>query len=70
MAALCAERGIAFVDIGSVADAAESDRSLVAQDLLHPSGVQYARWVEVIAPVVAGIAGSSLKRSRSKRVTS
>jgi lysophospholipase L1-like esterase len=55
MAALCAERGIAFVDISAVADSVEADRSLVASDLLHPSSDQYARWVDLIAPVVAGI---------------
>ena len=55
MAALCAERGIAFVDISLIADEAESDRSLVAQDLLHPSGLQYSRWVELIAPVVEAL---------------
>lgn len=60
MGALCADRGITFVDISTVADAAEADRSLVAPDLLHPSGVQYARWVELIAPVLeAGFRGSS-----------
>ena len=52
MTHLCAERGIAFVDVSVVADAAEADRSLVARDGLHPSGAQYARWVELIAPVV------------------
>ncbi len=55
MAAEAAERGIAFVDISSIADQAGTDRTLVATDLLHPSGVQYARWVELIAPVVEGL---------------
>lgn len=45
-------RGIAFVDISTVADLAEGDPSLVAADQLHPSGSQYARWVDLIAPVV------------------
>jgi lysophospholipase L1-like esterase len=48
-------RGIAFVDIGSVADQADKDPSLIAGDGLHPSRAQYARWVELIAPVVAGL---------------
>jgi lysophospholipase L1-like esterase len=48
-------RGITFVDIGSVADRAGADRSLVARDGLHPSGVQYARWVELIEPVVVDL---------------
>lgn len=55
MEQMCAERGIAFVNITPVADQAETDRTLVATDLLHPSGVQYGRWVELIAPVVEGL---------------
>ena len=31
------------------------DRSLVAADGLHPSGAQYALWVERIRPVVEGL---------------
>ena len=50
--ALAAERGIAFVDIFDISSEATADRSLVARDGLHPSGVQYARWVERIVPVV------------------
>jgi acyl-CoA thioesterase-1 len=52
MARLAAERGIAFVDIFDISLEAASDRSLVAADGLHPSGVQYSRWAERIAPVV------------------
>lgn len=55
MAAAAAERGIAFVDISSIADQAGTDSTLVATDLLHPSAVQYARWVELIAPVVENL---------------
>lgn len=44
---------IRFVSIDSVADQVATDRSLVARDGLHPSGAQYAGWVELIAPVVA-----------------
>jgi acyl-CoA thioesterase I len=51
------QRGVAFVDIGTVADQADSDRALVASDGLHPSGVQYARWVDLIAPVVTEVVG-------------
>lgn len=53
MANRAAERAIRFVSIDSVADQVATDRSLVARDGLHPSGAQYARWVELIAPVVA-----------------
>jgi lysophospholipase L1-like esterase len=58
MAGAAAERKIAFVDIGPVADLADRDASLVAGDGLHPSGAQYARWVELVAPVAAGLLGA------------
>ena len=50
-----AQRGIAVVDIHDLSLAAATDRSLVADDGLHPSGAQYARWVERIAPAIAAI---------------
>lgn len=40
------------VDISPVADAVRGNPSLVADDGLHPSGKQYAAWVELIAPEV------------------
>ena len=52
MARLAAERGLAFVDIFDISREAASDRSLVADDGLHPSGKQYARWVDRITPVI------------------
>jgi len=45
-------RGIAFVDIYDISLGAAKDGSLVARDGLHPSGAQYALWVDRIAPVV------------------
>jgi lysophospholipase L1-like esterase len=50
---LAGERGIAFVDIYDLSLRSTTDPSLVAIDGLHPSGAQYARWVDRIAPVVA-----------------
>ena len=47
-------RGIAVVDIHDLSLLAATDRSLVADDGLHPSGAQYALWVERIVPVVLG----------------
>lgn len=44
-------RDISWVDISAVADGVPEDPSLVARDGLHPSGKQYAGWVELIAPV-------------------
>jgi lysophospholipase L1-like esterase len=52
-----AARGIAFVDIHDLSLGAAQDRSLVAEDGLHPSAAQYALWVERIAPAVAGLLG-------------
>jgi lysophospholipase L1-like esterase len=52
MARLAGERGLAFVDIFDLSLRAADDRALVAEDGLHPSGVQYRLWVERIAPVV------------------
>jgi lysophospholipase L1-like esterase len=46
-------RGITVVDIHDLSLRAATDRSLVAVDGLHPSGAQYALWVDRIAPVVA-----------------
>jgi lysophospholipase L1-like esterase len=57
--ALAEERGIAFVDIFDLSLRAADDRSLVADDGLHPSGAQYALWVERIAPVVARLLGGA-----------
>jgi lysophospholipase L1-like esterase len=55
MARLATERGIAFVDIFDLSIGAATDRSLVAGDGLHPSGAQYALWVERILPVVEAL---------------
>ena len=49
---LAGDRGIAYVDIFDLSLGAAEDRTLVAADGLHPSGAQYALWVERLAPVV------------------
>jgi acyl-CoA thioesterase-1 len=51
-AELAAARGIVVVDIHDISLEAAGDRRLVADDGLHPSGAQYARWVDRIAPVI------------------
>jgi lysophospholipase L1-like esterase len=50
---LAVTRGISVVDIYDLSLRAATNRSLVASDGLHPSGAQYAAWVERIAPAVA-----------------
>jgi acyl-CoA thioesterase-1 len=52
IAELASERGISVVDIHDLSLDAATDRLLIADDGLHPSGAQYARWVDRIAPVV------------------
>ena len=52
IAELASQRGIGVVEIHVLSLDAATDRSLVADDGLHPSGAQYARWVDRIAPVV------------------
>ncbi|HET7031302.1 MAG TPA: SGNH/GDSL hydrolase family protein [Candidatus Limnocylindrales bacterium] len=50
-------RGITWVDIHDLSLRAAADRSLVADDGLHPSGAQYRLWVERIAPAVTAMIG-------------
>lgn len=49
--------GIRFVDITDISRAAAGDATLVAEDGLHPSGLQYSRWVERALPEVAALLG-------------
>jgi len=59
MAEACRARRIRFVpEIFEISQAARDDRSLVADDDLHPSGAQYRHWVDAIAPVVEDLIGS------------
>ena len=48
-------RGVAVVDIYDLSLGAGTDRTLVARDGLHPSGAQYARWVDRITSVVRAL---------------
>ncbi len=57
MSRLSAERRVAYVDTFDISLRAARDRSLVADDGLHPSGRQYTAWVERIQPVVAALVG-------------
>jgi lysophospholipase L1-like esterase len=57
MARLAAERSIAWVDILDLSLRAATDRTLVADDGLHPSGAQYALWVERLVPAVRSLLG-------------
>jgi lysophospholipase L1-like esterase len=53
LANACERRGIAFVpEPFAISGEVPEDADLVASDGLHPSGRQYARWVDAIRPVV------------------
>lgn len=54
---LATGRGVAFVDVHDLSLRAADDRSLVAHDGLHPSGAQYASWVDRIEPAVRALLG-------------
>jgi len=54
---LARARGIAYVDTFDLSLRAAGDRTLVADDGLHPSGIQYGLWVERIEPVVSDLIG-------------
>ncbi|MCB8975066.1 MAG: SGNH/GDSL hydrolase family protein [Ardenticatenaceae bacterium] len=43
-------RGIAYIDITPNSRQAIDDRTLIADDGLHPSGEMYRQWVELILP--------------------
>jgi lysophospholipase L1-like esterase len=44
--------GVHYVDITEISRKAENDPSLIAGDGLHPSGEQYKRWAELLAPLM------------------
>lgn len=50
-AALCAEHGVAFIDITGISREHGADRSMLVEDGLHPSAAMYALWVERALPV-------------------
>jgi lysophospholipase L1-like esterase len=49
-AAICRDAGVTFVDITPISREAKNNLSLLAWDLLHPSGLMYARWVDEAYP--------------------
>ena len=51
-ATLCADHGVAFVDITAASRERGDDPAMLAEDGLHPSVAMYARWAEAALPVV------------------
>ena len=44
--------GVHYLDITPISRDAKSDPSLIADDGLHPSAIQYERWSELLAPMM------------------
>ncbi len=58
LSTLAEARGMRVVDIHDLSLRASTDPSLVAADGLHPSGRQYALWVERILPTMEALLGN------------
>jgi lysophospholipase L1-like esterase len=48
--AIALQLGVNYIDITSISR--EPDPALIANDGLHPSGMQYKRWSELLAPAI------------------
>jgi lysophospholipase L1-like esterase len=44
--------GVVYVNITTISKEAGTDKSLIADDGLHPSAQQYSRWVDALSPAV------------------
>jgi lysophospholipase L1-like esterase len=53
--AICAARGVAFVDITGASRAHGADAAMLADDGLHPSARAYADWAGLALPVAQGL---------------
>lgn len=49
-ARICAERGVAFVDIAPVSRTRGAETAMLAEDGLHPSAAMYAQWTALALP--------------------
>lgn len=48
----CAERNIVFIDVTGISRDLGASNTALASDGLHPSAAQYAKWTELMGPVV------------------
>ncbi|MBA3675426.1 MAG: SGNH/GDSL hydrolase family protein, partial [Chitinophagaceae bacterium] len=44
--------GVHYLDITPISREAKNDLSLIADDGLHPSGLQYKQWADLLAPMM------------------
>jgi lysophospholipase L1-like esterase len=52
---LCEAHGVAFVDITDISRDGGGEPVMLVDDALHPSAVQYARWVDAALPVALDV---------------
>lgn len=52
---ICAQHGVAFVDIAPVSRERGADDGMLADDGLHPSATMYAQWSRLALPVARGL---------------
>jgi len=64
---LAGDAGARYVDVTAISREACDDTSLVAADGLHPSGAMYARWIELLAPVVGAVLEGASRGGRAAR---
>jgi lysophospholipase L1-like esterase len=53
--AICAARGVAFIDITAASRTHGADAAMLADDGLHPSALAYADWARLALPVAQGL---------------
>ena len=53
--AICAARGVAFVDIAAVSRARGGEAEMLADDGLHPSAALHTGWMQLALPVARGL---------------
>lgn len=49
--AICAQHGVAFVDITPVSRVHGAEPAMMAEDGLHPSAAMYVEWIQLALPV-------------------
>lgn len=54
-AAVAADRGANYVDVTAISRLAAQDRTLIAEDGLHPSGKMYGQWAAALLPITCEV---------------
>jgi len=52
---ICAQRGIAFVDVTPVSRERGAEPAMLADDGLHPSAAMYAEWTRLALPIARAL---------------